>query len=219
MGWTTCAECGNKYDDNWLSGCGICNGAITGSIKAHCDECGADGPAGHTEALVHREGCCYRIDHSQEGVRHDDGKLSPVQCTRCGLGYPDDKKKCPACKCPNYSHFSGVTDAMLGIRHDDGKPRMDLLPGDALFGVARVMTWACTEKDPPYDPRNWEKGMPWSKLFAPILRHLWDWWQGKEVDDESGLHPLEHAACDCLMLLASVMREIGEDDRPGKGKE
>ena len=102
-----------------------------------------------------------------------------------------------------------------GVRHDSGKPRMDLLPGDALMAVAEVMTWACTDKEPPYGDRNWEKGLPYSKLFSPCERHVWKWWQGvSELDDESKLHHLAHHACDALMLLASVMRGIGEDDRP-----
>ncbi len=110
------------------------------------------------------------------------------------------------------TRHSGVTDAMLGIRLDDGKPRMDLLPGDALLSVADVFT----EGAKKYSDRNWEKGMAWHKLFSPIERHLWKWWQGEETDEESGQHHLAHAACDCLMLLASVMRGIGEDDRPGR---
>ncbi len=62
--------------------------------------------------------------------------------------------------------------------------------------------------------RNWEKGMDWHKLYAPIQRHLWKWWQGEELDEESGLHHLAHAACDILMLQATVFRNTGTDDRP-----
>ncbi len=144
-----------------------------------------------------------------------ENETKVAQCMRCGLGYPGSKEKCPACSYPNASQFSGRTDIMKeGIRLDDGKPRMDLLPGDVLLSVADVFTKGAEK----YDSRNWEKGMAWHKLFSPIERHLWKWWQGEEIDEESGQHHLAHAACDCLMLLASVMREIGEDDRPGKGE-
>lgn len=101
-----------------------------------------------------------------------------------------------------------------GIRQDAGKPRTDLLPVDSLLAVAEVMRWGCEDKPKPYDERNWERGMEWHKLYAPVLRHLWAWWQGETADPESGLHPLDHALTSMMMLHASVRRGIGTDDRP-----
>jgi hypothetical protein len=97
-----------------------------------------------------------------------------------------------------------------GVRYDEGKPRMDLIPGDALIEIAKVLSYGAAK----YSDRNWEKGMDYHKLYAPIQRHLWKWWQGEELDEESGLHHLAHAACDILMLQATALRSIGTDDRP-----
>jgi hypothetical protein len=108
---------------------------------------------------------------------------------------------------------------MDGVRHDKGKPRTDLLPVDSLVAIAEVFRWGCEDKPNPYPERNWEKGMEWHKLYAPVLRHLFAWWSGEDYDPESGLPHIDHAATSMLMLQASVRRGIGEDDRPIERKE
>jgi hypothetical protein len=92
-------------------------------------------------------------------------------------------------------------------KDDDGKLRFDLLPHDALTGVVEVLTHGAAK----YGDRNWEQGLPASRLFAALQRHLWAWWGGEDADPDSGLSHLEHVATNALMLAA--MR--GEDDRPG----
>ena len=96
-----------------------------------------------------------------------------------------------------------------GRKDDSGKPRWDLLPFDALNDVAMVLAYGAAK----YAPRNWEKGMAWGRLLAAALRHLAAWAAGRDVDDESGLPHLSHAACCVLMLLALTKRGVGTDDR------
>jgi hypothetical protein len=98
----------------------------------------------------------------------------------------------------------------IGKKHDDGKPRMDLLPPDAIFAVADVFTYGAEL----YGARDWEKGLPYGRLFAAILRHLFAWWMREEVDRESGKSHLAHAATGVLMLLAMSRRRQDLDDRP-----
>lgn len=97
-----------------------------------------------------------------------------------------------------------------GIKYDEHKPRWDLLPFDALSEIAKVMTYGAIK----YEPRNWEKGMSWSRVFASTQRHLCAWFHGNEVDSESRMSHLAHAACCIMYLLAFECRENGIDDRP-----
>lgn len=98
-----------------------------------------------------------------------------------------------------------------GVKLDEGKVRMDLLPWDALEEVAKVLTFGANK----YDDRNWEKGIDYSRLFAAAHRHLAAWHLRRGVDPESGLNHLAHAACDILMLLAFELRGMRQfDDRP-----
>lgn len=99
--------------------------------------------------------------------------------------------------------------AAEGVKHDGGKPRLDLLPFDALEEVGKVLDYGAKK----YAPHNWAKGMAWGRMLAACLRHLAAWARGVEVDPESGLHHLSHAACCALMLLALVLRKAGTDDR------
>jgi len=95
------------------------------------------------------------------------------------------------------------------IKHDKGKLRYDLVPPDALNELAHVYTYGASK----YTDRNWEKGMDYGRVFAAIQRHLWAFWSGEELDKESNLHHLAHAAWGCLTLLSYSIRRVGEDDR------
>ena len=95
------------------------------------------------------------------------------------------------------------------VKHDAGKPRMDLLPFDALWEVGEVLDYGARK----YSERNWERGMSWGRLMAAALRHLGLWASGADRDAESGHRHLAHAACCVLMLLALTCRGVGADDR------
>ena len=97
-----------------------------------------------------------------------------------------------------------------GTKHDAGKARWDLLPGDALDAVADILTMGAEK----YSARNWEKGMDWGRVYGALQRHAWAWWQGEDTDPESGRSHMSHATCRALFLLAYHIRKTGEDDRP-----
>lgn len=100
---------------------------------------------------------------------------------------------------------------MSGRKDDADKLRYDLLPPDALEGVVRIFTYGAGK----YADRNWEGGIAYGRLFAAVMRHLWSWWRGKDVDEESGLSHLDHAMCGVMMLSAFEKRgKAGLDDRP-----
>lgn len=101
-------------------------------------------------------------------------------------------------------------EEMEGRKDDQGKPRMELLPGDALNEIAKVLTFGAAK----YEDRNWERGMKWGRPFGALMRHMWAWWQGEDKDPETGLSHLAHAACCILFLLSYELRKAGEDDRP-----
>ena len=73
-----------------------------------------------------------------------------------------------------------------GLRKDKGKVMYSLLPPDALHEVARVFTVGAQK----YKKRNWERGMIYSKVFDPMMRHSWKYWAGKTGDAESRCHHL-----------------------------
>lgn len=97
-----------------------------------------------------------------------------------------------------------------GVKHDQGKAPWHLLPPDAMDEVLKVLDYGANK----YAARNWEAGMDWSRPFSAMMRHMWAWWSGEDIDQESGLSHLAHAACCVLFLLAYNKRFDGYDDRP-----
>jgi hypothetical protein len=84
-----------------------------------------------------------------------------------------------------------------GRKFDGGKPQYGLLPPLALRATVDVLTFGAEK----YEPDNWQR-VPDSKrrYFDALQRHLWQWKEGEQIDQESGLPHLAHAMC-CLMFL------------------
>jgi len=100
-----------------------------------------------------------------------------------------------------------------GIKHDDGKLRMDLIPPEAINALAEVLTYGVDQ----YGERNWERGIQYSRIYAAVQRHLWAWWGGGDIDEESGIHHLHHALCGLAFLITYEGRGMTDfDDRPRK---
>lgn len=100
-----------------------------------------------------------------------------------------------------------------GVKHDQGKPRMSLVPQDALLATAEVFTFGAQK----YADHNWAKGMRWCRLIDACQRHIAAFLNGEDTDKESGKSHLAHLSCDALMLLGLTIRNKGTDDRFKEG--
>jgi hypothetical protein len=68
-----------------------------------------------------------------------------------------------------------------------------------------------------YDRYNFLKGYDWSLSYDAMQRHMLLFWAGEDLDDESHLPHVAHAAWHALTLLAFSQRKVGTDNRPKKG--
>lgn len=103
-----------------------------------------------------------------------------------------------------------------GIKYDQEKLSYNLLSPAALRGLVKVLDFGARK----YQPYNWMKGIKFSRVYGATLRHLTDdWWDGQDIDKETGLNHVYHALCN-LMFLAhyiSYPEKYEEfDDRPHK---
>lgn len=98
-----------------------------------------------------------------------------------------------------------------GLRYNDGKLRMDLIPPEVRIMLAQVLSYGAQK----YTERNWELGMPYSEMLASLYRHLSAWEMGQMYDYESGLPHLWHVMFNVAALAVYEERGIGEefDDR------
>ncbi len=95
------------------------------------------------------------------------------------------------------------------VKHDQDKPRMELLSPVALQEMAIVLGIGAVK----YGDHNWANGFKWSRLYGAILRHLLSHMGGEDKDPETGRSHLAHAACGLMFLIEHEVKGLGNDDR------
>lgn len=99
--------------------------------------------------------------------------------------------------------------ATVGVKHDDGKVQIALMPTEALEEIAAVFTFGAKK----YAADNWRKGFTFRRVASACLRHLFAWLRGEDKDPETGLSHLAHAACNLMFLITFQKTGTGTDDR------
>jgi hypothetical protein len=97
-----------------------------------------------------------------------------------------------------------------GLRYDAGKNRLDLLPPEWVWALGTVLTKGALK----YADHNWQRGMKWSKVLGPMLRHVYKFVAGERYDPETGCHHLAMVAWNALALMSYDIRGLGENDIP-----
>lgn len=91
--------------------------------------------------------------------------------------------------------------------------RFDLIPAAPLWLLAEHFGRGAQK----YRDRNWERGYEWNKSFQAMQRHIWSWWNGEDVDPETGSLHVIAAAWHCFTLAQFISdpERYGQfDDRP-----
>jgi hypothetical protein len=119
---------------------------------------------------------------------------------------------------PKFNHRgfkvpSGQEQLIGGVKHDESKRRMDLIPSSLGAAVARVLEFGANK----YGDNNWRRGLKWGRIYAALQRHLADFWDGNDLDSESGLPHLYHAACNIAFLIEFYETRKDLDDRYKEG--
>lgn len=104
---------------------------------------------------------------------------------------------------------SVVKKVEKGIKYDQGKPDLTLLPRSAKEEIARVLMFGASK----YGRNNYKKGMNWSRVLAAAERHLTSFSDGEDLDEETKLTHLAHAGACICMLLHYYHTKTGNDNR------
>lgn len=97
----------------------------------------------------------------------------------------------------------------VAVKHDSEKVPLGLLPWVPLAEIGKVLQFGARK----YAAHNWRAGFQWSRPYSAILRHLAAWSEGENLDSETGLNHVAHAACEALFLLQMVLERPDLDDR------
>lgn len=123
----------------------------------------------------------------------------------------DESRKPPEYNTLDDQPVTIVPDELAeGAKFDENKIPYHLLSIYSLECTAKVLQFGAKK----YAPRNWEKGISWSRVFRACVGHLFDWWRGEELDPETKMPHLWHASC-CIMFLVHYDKyKKNFDDRP-----
>lgn len=93
------------------------------------------------------------------------------------------------------------------------KPPMSVVPCPVLFEVGLALL----EGSCKYGRHNYRSaGVRGSIYYDAALRHLMAWWEGEDIDPDSGLSHVTKAIAGLVVLRDSMMRGNWSDDRPPK---
>ena len=84
-----------------------------------------------------------------------------------------------------------------GMRYNSGKAELHQVPSSLKYAVAKCLMYG----EQKYEKSNWRQGMSWMTVSDCLDRHMTSWMDGEEVDEESGLPHLYHAACNIAFLI------------------
>lgn len=87
--------------------------------------------------------------------------------------------------------------------------RFDLIPANVVTQLAEHYGKGALK----YKDRNWERGYQWSLSFAAAMRHLWAFWNGQDIDPETGTLHVVSAAWHCFALADFHRTHPKMDDR------
>jgi len=150
-------------------------------------------------------------------LHYSPGKLEPVTHTRLAMahGRIDMGVVSPAAAVvgleafPDVSQEVRVTDAKTGGQKGQKLAQFSSLDPRSLLEVAKVAGFGARK----YAHLNFTKGFDWNLAYDALQRHVHEFWAGNDIDEESGLPHMAHAAWQCLCLLTFSLRKRGTDNR------
>lgn len=104
--------------------------------------------------------------------------------------------------------LSNPKDA-IGVR----KAPMSTIPANVLAEMGAAML----EGTAKYGRHNYrEVGVRASIYYDAVLRHIFAWWEGEDIDPDSGMSHITKAMTALVVLRDSMTRNNWTDDRPPK---
>lgn len=101
------------------------------------------------------------------------------------------------------------TTSSLGTKHDSGKPKVSLIPTEAILEMATALTYGASK----YGTDNFKAGISYRRLLDAAMRHLLAFSAGEDIDAESGNTHVSHALASLAMLVYTIKNNPGFDDR------
>jgi len=102
-----------------------------------------------------------------------------------------------------------VKEKKQGVKFDEKKPPMELLPYESLEEIAKVLAFGAKK----YKRANWANGIEMSRLLSASMRHIGQFNSGENYDKESQTLHLANAACNLLFAIWMFKHRPDLDNR------
>lgn len=103
-----------------------------------------------------------------------------------------------------------VVNEATGAEKGQKLERFDLVPAVPLRKLAEHFGRGAMK----YEDRNWERGYDWSLSFGALCRHLFLFWSGEDIDEETGSPHMVAVAWHAFALTEFMDTHPELDDRP-----
>lgn len=124
---------------------------------------------------------------------------------------PAEDEDAPAVHCSDPSpRTSEATLRPKAKTFDAGKAPLATVPRAAIDEIAHVQAYGHEKYG---DFHNYRKGMEVTRNLSCALRHIRDYLNGNDADEESGRHPLGHAITRLAFVLQNIHDGTAIDDR------
>lgn len=97
-------------------------------------------------------------------------------------------------------------------RFNTDKLKWSLVDFKSLEDMVRVLEFGAKK----YDTDNWKKGLPTKEIVESMLRHIYAYLDGEDLDPESGLPHIGHIQCNALFLSYMSKNKPEFDNRGSK---
>jgi len=96
-----------------------------------------------------------------------------------------------------------------GDRFNAGKLKWSLVDFESLEPMVQVLEYGAKK----YSAHNWKRGLKTTEVCESLLRHLFAYLNGEDVDAESNCSHIGHIQCNAMFLAYMVKHRPDLDDR------
>lgn len=111
--------------------------------------------------------------------------------------------------------MSGNNGNSKGVKFDSGKPDYTHVPIEAMQAMGEALTYGAKK----YSADNYREGLAVRRQIAAAMRHLWQFLDEGDIDQESGCLHLGSAMASIAMACYTVKNKPDFDDRYHKKQE
>lgn len=142
----------------------------------------------------------FNVKEDPNGPEHCIDNCEPVQSS-----YDDIVKQKDESKAADLAY----ENPLVGTKYDSNKAPMDLIPYESLEEIAKVLG----QGEKKYGTANWANGIEMRRLLAAAMRHIGQFNDGEDYDEETKTLHIANAATNLIFAIWMYKNRPDMDNR------